>query len=49
MAEFEQISKEGKYKSLISRIKNLTSIETDLIANLSNITSALKYDMFFFG
>ena len=42
-------SKEEKYKSLIPQIHALVEGETDLIANLSNIMSALKFGMNFFG
>jgi GAF domain-containing protein len=41
-------SKEEKYKSLIPQIHALVEGETDLIANLSNIMSALKFGMNFF-
>jgi L-methionine (R)-S-oxide reductase len=41
-------SKEDKYKSLLPQIKSLVEGEGDLIANLSNIVSALKYGMGFF-
>ena len=34
--------KEGKYKQLLSQLTSLTNDESDLIANLANITSALK-------
>jgi len=37
------LTKEEKYQQLIPQIRALTEIETDFIANLSNITSALKY------
>lgn len=39
------ISKEEKYKSLLTQIKSLIEDETDTIANLSNICAALKYNM----
>jgi len=42
------LSKEEKYKALLPQIKALTTGESDLIANLANITSALKYGMDFF-
>lgn len=41
-------SKKEKYESLIPQIKALVEGETDLIANISNIVSALKYGMNFF-
>lgn len=41
-------SKEELYKSLIPQIKALVSGETDLIANLANISAALKEGMGFF-
>ena len=41
-------TKEEKYLSLVPQIKALLEGETDLIANLSNITSAIKYGMDFF-
>ncbi|MCX7878334.1 MAG: GAF domain-containing protein [Ignavibacteria bacterium] len=37
------MSKEQKYKTLIDQIRSLTSDESDLIANLSNVCSVLKY------
>ena len=40
--------KKEKYESLIPQIKALAEGETDLIANVSNIISALKYGMNFF-
>lgn len=51
MAETLQLSgetKDEKYISLIPQIKALIEGENDLIANLANITSALKYGMGFF-
>lgn len=39
------ISKEEKYQSLIPQIQSLVSDEKDIIANLSNICAALKYNM----
>lgn len=45
MAENIQIlgtTKEEKYQALIPQIKNLLDGETDLIANMANITAALK-------
>lgn len=41
-------TKEEKYLSLLPQIKALLEGESDLIANLANITSALKYGMDFF-
>ena len=43
-----KISKEEKYKALLPQIRALIEPEEDLIANLSNIASALKYGMNFF-
>jgi len=43
-----KLSREEKYKSLLPQIKALIEPEEDLIANLSNIASALKYGMDFF-
>lgn len=52
MAEELQVStsidKAERYKSLIPQIKALTSDEPDVIANLANAASALKYGMNFF-
>ncbi|WP_338762060.1 GAF domain-containing protein [Bernardetia sp. ABR2-2B] len=52
MAETLTISatatKAEKYQELIPQIKALTSIESDLTANLANIAAALKYGMDFF-
>jgi len=44
----QSTSKSERYESLIPQIEALISDEDDLIANLSNITSALKYGMGFF-
>ncbi len=41
-------TKEAKYESLIPQLNSLVEGETDLIANLANIVSALKYGMNFF-
>lgn len=41
-------TKEEKYQSLIPQIEALVTGEPDLIANLANIASALKYGMGFF-
>ncbi len=38
----EDLSKEEKYSSLLPQIKALISGEDDLVANLANITAALK-------
>lgn len=38
------ISKEEKYKSLLPQINSLIGEEKNFIANLANITSALKYN-----
>ncbi|QSE98427.1 GAF domain-containing protein [Fulvivirga lutea] len=40
--------KKEKYESLLPQIEGLISYEDDLIANLSNITAALKFGMNFF-
>lgn len=51
MAEELNISagtKEEKYKQLLPQIKALLEGETDLVANLANVCSALKYGMDFF-
>lgn len=51
MAESFTVSgttKKEKYESLLPQIKALIDGETDLIANLSNIMSALKFGMNFF-
>ncbi len=52
MAETLTISKTAtkaeKYQELIPQIKALTSIESDLTANLANSAAALKYGMDFF-
>ena len=52
MAETLTISatatKAEKYQELIPQIKALTSVESDLTANLANIAAALKYGMGFF-
>jgi L-methionine (R)-S-oxide reductase len=41
-------SKEEKYRELLPQIKSLVEGETDMIANMANICSALKYSMNFF-
>ena len=40
--------KKTKYEELLPQLKALVEGETDLIANLSNIMAALKYNMGFF-
>jgi len=40
--------KEKKYQSLLPQIRALVEGETDFIANVSNVISALKYGMKFF-
>ena len=40
--------KRTRYEELIPQIRSLVAGETDMIANLSNIASALKYSMNFF-
>ena len=44
----EDAPKAAQYKILISQIDSLVTNEPDLIANLANIVSALKYEMNFF-
>lgn len=41
-------SKEERYSSLLPQIKSLIEGETDLIANLANVTAALKETFHFF-
>jgi L-methionine (R)-S-oxide reductase len=41
-------SKEGKYKELLPQVKALLEGEKDVIANMANFCSALKYGMEFF-
>ncbi|MCE3259513.1 MAG: free methionine-(R)-sulfoxide reductase [Bacteroidetes bacterium] len=41
-------SKEEKYRQLLPQVKALVEGETDLVANMANICSALKYGMNFF-
>jgi L-methionine (R)-S-oxide reductase len=41
-------TKEEKYSSLVPQIKSLLDGENDLIANLANVTAAIKYGMDFF-
>jgi GAF domain-containing protein len=42
------MSKEAKYQMLLSQIQSLLEGERDMIANLSNIASVLKYGLNFF-
>ncbi len=42
------VSKEEKYRQLLPQIEALIVGEPDLVANLANISSALKYGMGFF-
>ncbi|MEM7548826.1 MAG: GAF domain-containing protein [Bacteroidota bacterium] len=44
----ESEDKTEKYKSLIQQIEALIADETDLVANLANVASALKFGMDFF-
>lgn len=44
----ESQDKREKYESLMPQIKALVSGETDLIANLANVSAALKHGMGFF-
>ncbi len=44
----ESATKEERYKSLIPQIESLIKDEPDLIANLSNVTAALKQTFNFF-
>ena len=41
-------SKEGRYKELFPQVKALLEGEKDMIANMANICSALKYGLNFF-
>lgn len=41
-------NKEERYSSLLPQIEGLISTEDDLVANMANIASALKYGMGFF-
>lgn len=43
-----QLSKTEKYQALLPQIKALTEGETDLVANLANISAALKHGLDFF-
>lgn len=44
----ESTNKQERYNSLLPQIDALTSDETDLVANLSNIAAALRFGMGFF-
>ncbi|MBJ6117511.1 GAF domain-containing protein [Pontibacter sp. BT310] len=44
----QTLSKEEKYKALLPQIEALTTGETDLIANISNLVAALKQGFGFF-
>lgn len=44
----EKGSKDEKYRALLPQLKNLIAGEEDLIANLSNISAALKETFHFF-
>jgi GAF domain-containing protein len=41
-------TKEEKYRELIPQIKGLIGDETDMVANMANISAALKYGLNFF-
>ncbi len=41
-------TKQEKYKSLLVQLKALVELESDFIANVANMMSALKYGMHFF-
>lgn len=43
-----QASKAKKYEQLLPQLKAMVQVETDLVANLANVSSALKYGMDFF-
>lgn len=43
-----QASKAKKYEQLLPQLKAMVQVESDLIANLANVSSALKYGMGFF-
>lgn len=47
----KEVSKEELYKSLYPQLKSLVADESDLIANMANIASALKeaFDFFWIG
>ncbi|WP_299758884.1 GAF domain-containing protein [uncultured Pontibacter sp.] len=44
----QSLSKAEKYKALLPQIEALTTGETDLIANISNLVAALRQSMGFF-
>ena len=44
----ENVTKEEQYESLLPQIEGLIYGEKDVVANLANIASALKYGMDFF-
>jgi len=44
----QNLTKEEKYKALLPQIEALTTGETDLIANISNLVAALKQGFGFF-
>lgn len=44
----QSTDKSERYKSLLPQIESLVSGETDVVANLSNITAALRQSMNFF-
>lgn len=44
----QSLGKVEKYETLIPQIKGLVKGEEDLVANLANVSSALKYGMNFF-
>jgi GAF domain-containing protein len=44
----KNLTKKEKYEQLLPQIKALVASEEDLVANLANIASALKYGMNFF-
>jgi len=46
--DFKSVTKEEKYRIIIPQIKELVGKESDLIANLSNITAILKHTFGFF-
>lgn len=44
----QNLTKEEKYKALLPQVEALTTGETDLIANISNLVAALKQGLGFF-
>lgn len=42
-------SKEEKYVSLLPQVKSLIGAENDLIANMANVSAALKQGLIFYG